>query len=74
MCLNGQHGELVDVSVGGVALQLPQGAHAETASLVRLQLPLAPELRLETIRVRQAEGVDHVSLHTSAVIAARPPR
>ncbi|CAA9298300.1 MAG: Cellulose synthase catalytic subunit [UDP-forming] [uncultured Friedmanniella sp.] len=64
--LNGQRGELVDLSVGGAAVDLPQGALAETAGLVTLHLPGAPELRLETVRVQHADGVDHVSLRVPA--------
>ena len=64
--LNGQRGELVDLSVGGAAVDLPQGTLAETAGLVTLHLPGAAELQLETVRVQHADGVDHVSLRVPA--------
>lgn len=64
--LNGQRGELVDVSVGGAAVRLPQGTLSETSGAVSLHLPGAPELRLETVRVVPADGADHVSLRVAA--------
>jgi cellulose synthase/poly-beta-1,6-N-acetylglucosamine synthase-like glycosyltransferase len=61
--INGQHGELVDVSVGGAAVRVPSGAlDEETTGLVTLRLPGAPELGLEIVRIRRGDGVDHVSM------------
>ena len=60
--VNGQRGELVDVSVSGVALQLPRGAFSTSSSLVALHLPRAPKLELEPVRVWQSDDLDHVAL------------
>ncbi|GAA1426953.1 hypothetical protein GCM10009616_02860 [Microlunatus lacustris] len=60
--VNGQRGELVDVSVGGVALQLPRGAFSTSSRLVALHLPLAPTLELEPVRMWQSDDLDHVAL------------
>ena len=60
--LNGLRGELVDVSVGGVAVRLPPGAVGDGAGAVTLQLPGASELTLEVVRLQRSDDVDQVSL------------
>lgn len=64
--VNGQRGELVDVSVGGVALQLPRGAFSAPGCRVTLHLPRAPQLELEPVRVWQSDDLDHVALRVPA--------
>jgi hypothetical protein len=45
---------------------VPAAALVETTGLVTLRLPGAPELRLEIVRVRRGDGVDHVSMQVPA--------
>ncbi len=60
--VNGHRGELVDVSVGGAAVQLPPGTGTQAKSVVSLHLPGAHELQLEVVRIQHADDVDHLSL------------
>jgi cellulose synthase (UDP-forming) len=60
--LNGTRGDLVDVSVGGAAVRMPPGALENNAGIVTLQLPGAPELTLDTVRVQRGDDVDTISL------------
>ena len=60
--LNGTLGELVDVSVGGASIRLPTGALSDDAAVVALQLPGAPELMLETVRIQRGDEMDTISL------------
>ncbi len=60
--LDGHRGELIDVSVGGAAVQLPPQVLSSTAGLVSLLLPGAQRLRLEVVRVLRTDGMDQVSL------------
>ena len=60
--LNGTLGQLVDVSVGGAAIRLPHGALADDAGSVTLNLPGAPELSLQTVRIERSDETDTISL------------
>jgi cellulose synthase (UDP-forming) len=59
--MDGVEGELVDISVGGVAVRFPAGT-APTAGLVELRLPGADAVEMSVVRISQdAVGRDVVS-------------
>jgi cellulose synthase/poly-beta-1,6-N-acetylglucosamine synthase-like glycosyltransferase len=60
--LNGQRGELIDLSVGGAGVRLPAGALTEESGTVELHLPGASDVTLEIVRVAHRDGIDEVSL------------
>ena len=61
----GVRGELLDVSVGGAAVRFPQGTLPPSGS-IQLQLPGAPPVRLEVIRVTdEADGSQVASLRAA---------
>ena len=60
--VNGLRGELLDVSVSGVAVRLPPGALGAAPAEVTLQLPGAAELTLEAVRLRHGDDGDDVAL------------
>ena len=59
--VDGVWGELRDVSVGGVAVQVPHGALPASGG-VRLRLPATAELGLDIVRVVPGPVVDDVSV------------
>lgn len=62
--VNGMWGELVDVSVGGVAVRLPPGVLPDSGA-VQLRLPATAELSLQIVRVAAADGLDEVSFRVT---------
>ena len=60
--ISGLRGELLDVSVSGVAVRLPHGALGPVPGEVTLQLPAAAELTLEVVRLRPGDDGDDVAL------------
>ena len=60
--INGVHGELVDVSVGGAAVRFPS-ATLPVSGLVDVSLPGAPSITMEIVTSRGcADGYDRAAL------------
>jgi cellulose synthase (UDP-forming) len=65
--LNGEEGELQDISVGGASVSLPGPALAAGSKTARFQLPGAPALDLDVVRITQVpDGSQSVKLHAKA--------
>lgn len=62
--VNGMWGELVDVSVGGVAVRVPLGVLPESGS-VQLRLPATADLALQIVRVARDDDLDEVSFQVT---------
>lgn len=63
--MDGQEGELVDISVGGVAVRFPAG-RAPSAGVVDLVLPDAPSVSVAVVRIAPGDGGDVVSCRVLA--------
>lgn len=62
--VNGMWGELVDVSVGGVAVRVPLDVLPESGS-VQLRLPATTDLALQIVRVARDGDLDEVSFQVT---------